>query len=161
MRQVFCHLDTGVNRSHPLLGIALDEEHMLTVMPGWLAADQDGHGTEMAGLALYGDLASLLEGDGPVELRHRLESVKVYRTDKPHDPELYGEITAQAASRIEIAAPRAKPTHFLPDGDDRWPRRRVSVVLVGPYRCDLRRSRRQILRRMAMTTGDRLLSWVD
>ena len=100
-----CHLDTGVNRGHPLIEFALAKEHLLTVMPGWSPADQDGHGTEMAGLALYGDLISLLESDGPVELRHRLESVKIYRKDKPHDPELYGEITAQAASRIEIAAP--------------------------------------------------------
>ncbi len=107
-----CHLDTGVNRGHPLLEIALAEEHILTVMPGWSAADQDGHGTSMAGLALYDDLAPLLEGDDPVELRHRLESVKVYRADKPHDPELYGEITAQAASWIEIAAPERKQRVF-------------------------------------------------
>ena len=100
-----CHLDTGVNRGHPLLEFALAPEHWLTVMPGWTPADQDGHGTEMAGLALYGDLVALLENAGPVELVHRLESVKVYRADQPHDPELYGEITAQAASRIEIAAP--------------------------------------------------------
>ena len=100
-----CHLDTGVNRGHPLIEFALAEEHLLTIIPGWSATDQDGHGTEMAGLALYGDLTSLLESNGPVELRHRLESVKVYRADQPHDPELYGEITAQAASRIEIAAP--------------------------------------------------------
>jgi len=100
-----CHLDTGVNRSHPLLEVALAEEHLLTVVPSWSPADQDGHGTEMAGLALYGDLTSLLESDGPVELRHRLESVKFYREDQPHDPDLYGEITAQAAARIEIAAP--------------------------------------------------------
>ncbi len=100
-----CHLDTGVNRAHPLLEFALAEEHWLTVMPGWSPADQDGHGTEMAGLALYGDLTALPGMGEPIELCHHLESVKVYRADQPHDPELYGEITAQAASRIEIAAP--------------------------------------------------------
>lgn len=102
-----CHLDTGVNRWHPLLEFALAEEHWLTVMPNWSPADTDPqqHGTGMAGLALYGDLTSMLESDGSVELRHRLESVRFYRADQPHDPELYGEITAQAASRIEIAAP--------------------------------------------------------
>ena len=107
-----CHLDTGVNRRHPLLALALAENHLLTVMPNWSSADQDGHGTEMAGLALYGDLTSLLESDSPVVLRHRLESVKVYRADQQHDPELYGEVTAQAASRIEIAAPRRSQRAF-------------------------------------------------
>ncbi len=102
-----CHLDTGVNRNHPLLEDALAEEHWLTVIPDWSPADTDPqqHGTGMAGLALYGDLTSLLEGDGPIELRHCLESVKFYRADQSHDPDLYGEITAQAAARIEIAAP--------------------------------------------------------
>ena len=46
-----CHLDTGVNRAHPLIELALSNEHLLTVMPGWSAADQDGHGTAMAGFA--------------------------------------------------------------------------------------------------------------
>jgi hypothetical protein len=101
-----CLLDTGVNRGHPLLERALAEEHWLTVTPEWLPADQDGHDTEMAGLALYGDLTSLRESDGLVGLDHRLESVKIYRADRLHDPELYGEITAQAAARAEIAAPK-------------------------------------------------------
>ena len=69
-----CHLDTGVNRGHPLIEFALAGEHLLTVTPGWSPNDQDGHGTEMAGLALYGDLTSLLESDGPVELRHCLDT---------------------------------------------------------------------------------------
>lgn len=109
-----CHLDTGVNRGHPLLEFALAEEHWLTVMPDWSPADTDPqqHGTGMAGLALYGDLASLLESNDPVELRHRLESVKFYREDQPQEPDLYGEITAQAASRIEIAAPEREQRAF-------------------------------------------------
>ncbi len=48
-----CHLDTGVNRWHPLLEFALAEEHWLTVMPNWSPADTDPqqHGTGMAGFA--------------------------------------------------------------------------------------------------------------
>jgi len=107
-----CHLDTGVNRGHPLIELALAEEHLLATTPGWSPTDQDGHGTEMAGLALYGDLTSLLESDGPVDLQHGLESVKVYRADQPHDPELYGAVTEQAASRIEIAAPQRSQRAF-------------------------------------------------
>ena len=72
-----CHLDTGVNRGHPLLELALRPEEVLSVDPTWQVTDQSGHGTEMAGLAPYGPLTSLLSGSGPIELVHRLESVKI------------------------------------------------------------------------------------
>jgi hypothetical protein len=95
-----------------LLAFALAEDHLLSVMPNSSPTDQDGHGTEMAGLALYGDLTSVLESDGPVALQHCLESVKLYLANQPHDPELYGEVTAQVASRIEIAAPQRSQRAF-------------------------------------------------
>jgi len=100
-----CHLDTGVNRGHPLLEFAIREEHVLTVDPSWLPTDRHGHGTEMAGIALYGCLTSVLESSDPIVLRHRLESVKTFRDDRPHDPDLYGAVTSQAVSLVEIAAP--------------------------------------------------------
>ena len=69
-----CLLDTGVNRGHGLLAPALATEDLHTVEPGWGTDDADGHGTEMAGLALAGDLTELLAGSGPVGFAHRLES---------------------------------------------------------------------------------------
>ena len=101
-----CHLDAGVNRGHPLLEFAISKEHVLTADPDWLPTDRDGHGTEMAGIALYGCLTSVLESSDPIVLRHRLESVRTFRDDRPHDPDLYGAVTSQAVSRIEIAAPK-------------------------------------------------------
>lgn len=100
-----CHLDTGMNNGHPLLQIATDDDHILSVNPSWTPADRHGHGTEMAGLALYGCLTELLGGTETVSLTHCLESVKILRTDVANEPELYGEHTSQAVSRIEIAAP--------------------------------------------------------
>ena len=50
-----CILDTGVNRGHPLLAHSLAEEDLHTSDPSWGTADHDGHGTEMAGVSLYGD----------------------------------------------------------------------------------------------------------
>ncbi|QDS97162.1 S8 family peptidase [Adhaeretor mobilis] len=100
-----CHLDTGVNRSHPLLEMAISEEHVQTIDPNWSSADSHGHGTAMAGLALYGCLTEVLNSSDPVVLSHRLESVKIFRPDLPTEPELWGEMTIQAAARIEIAAP--------------------------------------------------------
>lgn len=55
-----CILDTGVNNELPLLEPALPDASLLTRHPKWPAADHHGHGTEMAGVALYCDLAQLI-----------------------------------------------------------------------------------------------------
>lgn len=109
-----CHLDTGVNRGHPLLALALAEEHLLTVDPTWLASDghPQQHGTGMAGLALYGCLTDLLNSAESISLRHRLESVKILPDHGQHDPDLYGDVTAQSVSRIEIVAPERQQRAF-------------------------------------------------
>lgn len=101
-----CHLDTGIQAGHPLLSIGIDGEHALFVLPHKAAVDVDGHGTEMAGLALYGDLNDLLNSTATVQLGHRLESVKIFSKHAPNPPDLYGAITSQAISKIEIAATR-------------------------------------------------------
>lgn len=109
-----CHLDTGVNRGHPLLKLALAEEHLLAVDPTWLVSDghPQQHGTGMAGLALYGCLTELLNGSGVISLQHRLESVKILPDQGTHDPDLYGDVTAQSVSRIEIVAPDRQQRAF-------------------------------------------------
>ena len=60
-----CLLDTGVNRGHLLLAPALAADDLHTVEPVWGTNDVDGHGTQMAGLALAGDLTEHLAGSGP------------------------------------------------------------------------------------------------
>ena len=105
-----CLLDTGVNRGHRLLAPALASDDLHTVKPGWGTDDADGHGTEMAGLALAGNLTQLLAGNNPVEINHRLESVKLLPPDgaPQTDPHLYGYLTAEAVARPEITAPARK-----------------------------------------------------
>ncbi len=103
-----CLLDTGVTRKHPLLEPALDAADCHTCDPRWGAQDHNGHGTEMAGLALYGDLAPLLSASVPVQLQHSLESVKILPPRGQNAPELYGAITAEATSRVEIQAPERR-----------------------------------------------------
>lgn len=100
-----CVLDTGVTRGHPLLQAALAAVDCHMCEPAWGPHDHDGHGTEMAGLALYGDLTSVLAGSGAIHLRHGLESVKILPPNGANPPELYGAITAAATSRVEIQAP--------------------------------------------------------
>jgi len=100
-----CILDTGANRGHPLLEAALGTSDVHACDPAWLTSDHDGHGTEMAGLALYGDLAPVLAASEPVVLGHRLESVKILPPVGANEEKNWGAITAQAVSRPEIQAP--------------------------------------------------------
>lgn len=107
-----CHLDTGVNRGHPLLDIAIDSTHVLSADPAWSPADLKGHGTEMAGLSLYGCLTDLVGSQRTVELRHCVESVKLMPDGAANAANLWGSLTIQAASRIEIAAPERTQRAF-------------------------------------------------
>lgn len=107
-----CHLDTGVNRAHPLLEKAINENHVLTVDPNWSATDRAGHGTEMAGLALYGCLTEVLNQSHTVSLSHRIESVKILGLGSTTDPALWGALTHQAANRIAIASPQTDSRTF-------------------------------------------------
>ena len=102
-----CLLDTGVNRGHPLIAPALDAVDLHTVEPGWGTDDAAGHGTEMAGLALAGDLNELLAGTDPVEIEHRLESVKLIPRDgvPGAGPRHHGYLTVEAVARPEVTAP--------------------------------------------------------
>jgi hypothetical protein len=101
-----CVLDTGAYREHPLLQASLSPEDCHTCDPNWTSSDHDGHGTEMAGLALFGCLDRAILGNGTVLLAHRLESVKVLPPQPAETPpQLYGAVTATAASLVEIQRP--------------------------------------------------------
>lgn len=103
-----CVLDTGITRAHPLLENAAAEVDCTTVNPTWGSGDDTGHGTQMAGLALFGDLVPVLASKHPVQLEHRIESVKILPPKGANPPELYGAITAEAAARVEVQAPNRR-----------------------------------------------------
>ena len=100
-----CILDTGINRGHPLLENSLAAADLHVVDPNWTTADENGHGTELAGIALFGDLTPVLIDNGPVALTARLESVKLLRNAGDNEREPYGALTAEAVARVEVAAP--------------------------------------------------------
>lgn len=104
-----CHLDTGVARTHRLLASSLDPADLHTVI-GTSGFDIQGHGTAMAGLALYGSLDDLLTGSGAVQLQHRLESVRIMpNPDEPDtDPQDYGTVTVEAVARTEATTSRRR-----------------------------------------------------
>lgn len=100
-----CILDTGVNRGHPLLSGSLRADDCHAYEPGWGHHDDHGHGTAMAGLALFGDLSVALTGTAPVRLEHRLESVKIVSRGNPKPMTQWGPVTAEGTSRPEAVAP--------------------------------------------------------
>ncbi|WP_374765260.1 S8 family peptidase [Yunchengibacter salinarum] len=112
-----CLLDSGTTRRHPLITPALAEEDQQAWDADWNVEDVGvqwlGHGTQMSGVALYGDLTEPLVEHGPVELRHRLESVKILPDHGANDPDLYGYITATAMGRIEVQAPERPRAYCL------------------------------------------------
>ncbi len=118
-----CVLDTGVNRGHPLLSASLVEADTHAVDPSWQRTDHDGHGSEMAGLALLGDLRTHLLTTDRVVLRHRLESVKILPPTGTNPPDLWGTVTAEGVARPEVTAPARQRVFSMSvatlDGSDR------------------------------------------
>ena len=107
-----CILDSGVTQGHPLLSPALDVSDLHTINQNWETSDSGpgnwkGHGTAMAGTALYGDLVPVLTATGPIVLTHRLESVKILPPKGLAQNQLgpYGAITKEAIDCAENQAP--------------------------------------------------------
>jgi len=108
-----CLLDTGVNRAHSLIEPALSPDDLYSVRPEWGVDDtgpRPGHGTQMAGIALHGDLVHRLKTADPIQLTHRLESVKILPPPGMEKPEerFYGPITKSAVSIAEIGRPNRR-----------------------------------------------------
>lgn len=105
-----CLLDTGVNINHPLLNNIIPQNHLDAIEPHWDRSDThlQGHGTPMAGLAIYGDLSDVFPYNLPVRIFHHFESIKIIERNQPNNPELYGAITQEAVGRAEIINPEFK-----------------------------------------------------
>lgn len=111
---VIALLDTGVQWGHPLLAASVSATDCHVIDASWGNADIEGHGTQMAGISLYGDLGAALSSKAPLRLRHRLESVKVKPpTVQAQPPHVYGAITASAVASLEIANPSRARVHTL------------------------------------------------
>lgn len=102
-----CLLDTGINRAHPLLAPVFAAADLHSVNPAWGTDDHHGHGSEMSGLAFFGDLTVTLASTDPLAVNYVGESVKLL---PPHgfpttQPQSYGLVTQQAILRPEISRP--------------------------------------------------------
>jgi hypothetical protein len=101
-------LDTGINNGHRLIEPVLDEVNRLTVEPSWGVNDSMGHGTSMAGVAMYGNLNAILENNQAIEIHHQIESVKILHPDYPNEQNKFPLITLDAVNRAIINNPNNK-----------------------------------------------------
>jgi hypothetical protein len=106
-----CLLDSGATQAHPLVAPGLHPADQHAYDAGWGVGDSaywNGHGTAMSGVALYGDLEAALSHGRAVELRHRLETVKILPPGGQNDPALYGAVTQVGMEKAEAQAPRRR-----------------------------------------------------
>ena len=93
-------IDGGVNNAHRLLLHSLPDERCASVVDDRPHVYRDGHGTGMAGLALYGDLTEEMWQRGHLVVNHDLASVKIL-SDVDNNPKLYGLLTYEAIYKSE------------------------------------------------------------
>lgn len=108
-----CILDTGVHNAHPLLAASLLDTDKDAYDPTWGKDDHHGHGTQVAGVSLFGDLAQHLVNTNPVQLKHRLESVKILPPTGRNQEDHYGWITQESVARAATNAPQRKRVFCL------------------------------------------------
>lgn len=101
-RAAVCVLDTGATPGHPLLAPLIDPVDCQAIHPSWGYEDTQGHGTELAGVAAYGDLTAVLDSSGPVHIPHRLESVKLIPPRGMPDYDQLGAVTQTAVELAEL-----------------------------------------------------------
>lgn len=104
-RPIICLLDSGVTNGHPLLDPIIPNHNLDTINPAWGSNDSmngTGHGTLMAGTALFGDITTILANRNQIDIYHDIESVKIINPNSPNDPENYGAITEEAVSRSVV-----------------------------------------------------------
>jgi len=111
-----CVLDFGVHGAHPLLRPLVADGDMHVFDATWERVDRtETHGTEMAGIIAFGDeLPALLTGNQRVQMFHRLESVRMLNSARPHPEETWGYVTQASLALAETAAPHRHRVACLP-----------------------------------------------
>jgi len=114
-------LDTGITLAHPLIQPALDAADRHAAVPGWDLEDLNGHGSRMAGLALFGNLRSHLQSTATIPVSHRLESAKVIPDAGQNPYHLLGDRTQKAINAVEVEPDRLRTFALATTTDDDTP----------------------------------------
>ncbi|OIQ86980.1 subtilase family protein [mine drainage metagenome] len=107
-----CLLDTGLNHGHPLLAPVVAPNGLHSYLPAWGTDDRHqygvGHGTQMGGLAAFGDLTEPFQSSLPVVATHWLESAKILNDADPRPRDEWGNIVRDSIAAVEQSAPQRK-----------------------------------------------------
>ena len=95
-------LDTGVNAKNKIISDFFEDDSIVTYNEDWTTADNNGHGTNLAGIAAYFNLEDILQNTQNIKINHDLESAKILPDKDQNEPELYGHITNQATNLLKI-----------------------------------------------------------
>lgn len=114
-------LDRGVGRAHPLIAPALSVNDRHAADPAWAVEDLVGHGTQLAGLALFGDLTIALQNMAPIQIAHRLESAKIIPDAGQNPHHLLGAMTRAGINAAEAIADRRRTFAMASTTEDDTP----------------------------------------
>lgn len=114
-------LDTGISLAHPLVAPGLDSSDRHAADPAWAVEDLNGHGTQLAGLALYGDLTLALQSTTPIQIRHRLESIKIIPDAGQNPHHLLGATTRAGIDAAEVTGDRRRTFAMATTTEDDTP----------------------------------------
>lgn len=110
-------IDTGVSDRHPLLEKVIAINGLYTVDPtSALTSDYNGHGTEVCGIAAFNDLATVLLNHGKIEMKHAIESVRMFVDEDATQFTLWGQTTKNAVNTAESNSPNIKRIYNLSIG---------------------------------------------
>jgi hypothetical protein len=126
---VVCALDTGIAVQHPLIAPALHGAWAYDA--AWGVDDHHpngGHGTPLAGLALYGDLEPLMNDTRHLQLTHAVESMKLLPPQgfPKTKPPSYGVVTEGAVALVEAERPNVRRAFCLANSACDFPPERPS-----------------------------------
>lgn len=93
---VIAVLDSGIAGGHPLIGSALGDAQGF-LLPDKYAHDDNGHGTHVAGIALYGDVEECAQAQEFIP-QLRIVSGRILDDQAAGDPRLIENIVAEAVS---------------------------------------------------------------
>ncbi|HCR1903494.1 TPA: S8 family peptidase, partial [Enterobacter asburiae] len=97
---------------HPLLNNFVNENALIVVEPHWANGDLKGHGTGIAGLALFGDLKHAIQSN-ELPISGIIESAKILPDTGINEPQLYGAITTDAIYNIEARQPSERRIYTM------------------------------------------------